>query len=328
MIISGRIWDISDVAWLALTPTERWAAARRMHPTFVSEYGFIVLAGLILLLLTVLLWWVSFGRKAQQVDVPRELFSEHATRRRLSARQRQILLAVVARSGLKHNHQVFTKADAFDRGAKQLLAECVANRTPEENERLKAEVARLGEKLGFRLVLNHNEKIGFAHQRHFPRVSVNGAALVASFPLLGDASIAVDTGTSFLEAPTFVEGVMVELAGPDLQVQAELDVQPGDRVLVVFNPVTTPPLGQEDGTPPGGRVIQSVGEVKHCREAVDGRVVALELTGLSDSEIDELMAIVDAASRPDAERPAAPNVGPDERADPQPAANSGIVQGA
>lgn len=327
MIISGRIWDISLVAWLALTPTERWAAARRMHPTFVSEYGFIMLAGLILLLLTVLLWWVTFRRKAQQADAPRELFSEHATRKQLSTRERQILLAVAARSGLRHNHQIFTKADAFDRGAKQLLAECAAHRTPLESERLKVEMAHLGEKLGFRLAQNHDAKTDSVDPRHFPRVSVNGPALVAPFPLLGDVSSAADAGETSLEAPTFVQGDMVELAGPALQVQAELDVQPGDRVLVVFSPVATSPV-EQDGGPPPGRTIQCVGNVRQCREAVDGRVVALELTGLSDSEIDELMRIADAASRPDAQGFAAPSIGPDERADQQPAANSGIVQGA
>ena len=72
-------------------------------------------------------------------------------RRGLGARDRQILLAIVMRSGLRRTQDVFTAADAFDRGAIKLLAECVRTRTPQENEHLRSEIGRLREKLGFQI---------------------------------------------------------------------------------------------------------------------------------------------------------------------------------
>jgi len=83
--------------------------------------------------------------------VTRELFAENAVRRGLSGRERQILLAIVMRSGLGRSHDIFTTVDAFDRGASKLLAECARTRTADENERLKTEVVHLREKLGFRV---------------------------------------------------------------------------------------------------------------------------------------------------------------------------------
>jgi hypothetical protein len=153
MIASDLLWDVSQAAVQTLTPVERWSAARRVTSDpaqFVSQHGFILVAVAALVVLTSLLWWISHRRKKQTQTLTRELFAENAVRRGLSGRERQILLAIVMRSGLGHSHDIFTAVDAFDRGAAKLLAECVRTRTPEENERLKTEVAYLREKLGFR----------------------------------------------------------------------------------------------------------------------------------------------------------------------------------
>lgn len=153
MIVSDLLRDVTQAAILALTPIERWSAARRLSdgPTqYTSQYGFIGVAVAALVVLISLLWWISHRRKKQTQTLTRELFAENAVRRGLSGRERQILLAIVMRSGLGHSHDIFTAVDAFDRGAAKLLAECVRTRTAEENERLKTEVAYLREKLGFR----------------------------------------------------------------------------------------------------------------------------------------------------------------------------------
>ena len=153
MIASGMVPELVSRAVVALTPIERWKAAQgfsgRDPLTLVSEHWFYIAAGVALVIMLSLLWWVSRRNKAVPTGLNRELFSENALRRGLSSRERQILLAIVLRSGLGHSHDIFTTVDAFDRGATKLLAECVRTRTPQEIDRLKNEVSFLREKLGF-----------------------------------------------------------------------------------------------------------------------------------------------------------------------------------
>ena len=153
MIASSMVWDMVSRAVVALTPIQRWSAARHLNGSsplrYVSEHGFYLAAGAALVILIGLLWWVSHKRKPVEHQLNRELFSENAIRRGLSSRERQILLAIVMRSGLGQSHDIFTTVDAFNRGGTKLLAECMRTRNPEEIERLKTEVAFLREKLGF-----------------------------------------------------------------------------------------------------------------------------------------------------------------------------------
>lgn len=135
---------------LGLTSSERWAAARRIEPRAVSQEWFVLIGVTIIAVLLVLLIVISYRRRQLTKRQKAETFADDALRRGLSARERQILLAVAVRSGLRHTYDIFYKLDAFDRGAGRLLAECAQTRTPHENEGLKAEVAGVREKLGFR----------------------------------------------------------------------------------------------------------------------------------------------------------------------------------
>ncbi len=153
MMVHDVLREMSQAAVQALTPVQRWSAARRMgdgSSPYASQYGFILLATVTLVVLICLLWWISHRRGTKTQTSAREWFAENALRRGLSGRERQILLAIAMRSGLGQSHEIFTTAAAFDRGAAKLLAECVRTRTAEENDRLKTEVAYLREKLGFR----------------------------------------------------------------------------------------------------------------------------------------------------------------------------------
>ncbi|HNS20149.1 MAG TPA: hypothetical protein PKH24_06595 [Sedimentisphaerales bacterium] len=385
---------------LALTVMERWEAARQLNQGRVPAQNLTLLALVLLVVLVVLLLWVSYSRWAQSQSRTREVFTENALRRGLGARDRQILLAVVLRSGLRRTHDVFTAVDAFDRGAVKLLAECTRTRTLQENERLRMEIGRLREKLGFqiasvagemaglgpvssrdvapgktieltrtrpadglvvrgevvrndeiefavqlaspiqtragdswqarhysglsawefdtstvhcdgsRLTLNHSETVQFTNRRRFPRVAVRGNALIAYLPFrqhrfpsgavgtsveppapswAGVAAPASQTPAS--QAPVFAEGRVTELAGPGLRIQTALSVHPGDRVLVVF---TLDCGGAE--VPGGWGTVTGIGRVRHCYGADSERSIAVELTGLSDAEIDELAHITAAMS--------------------------------
>jgi len=98
------------------------------------------------------------------------------------------------------------------------------------------------------------------------------------------------------EAPAFVHGVVTELAGPGLRVEAPLQVQTGDRILVAFRAVG---MVWPRGTTGGGNgefLIEDVGEVKHCQSTGVGVSIALELTGVSETEIDELVRVTNLIS--------------------------------
>ena len=145
---------------LALTPAERWSAAQQVNVASRTEYGFMLGAGVALVVLAVLLMWVSYWRWAQRRQRKRELFTEDAMQRGLSARECQVLLAVVDRSGLRRPQDVLAREDAFDRGMARLLAEGARTRTPQENEQLKGELAEVREKLGYLIVLPCGEEAG------------------------------------------------------------------------------------------------------------------------------------------------------------------------
>lgn len=155
---------------LALTVLERWEAARKLNTTRAPGQGFTLLAIILLAVLVVLLIWVSYTRWVQKKGQTREVFSENAMRRGLGARDRQVLLAIMMRSGLRRTQDVFTAADAFDRGAVRLLGEFTRTRTQQENEYLRSEIGRLREKLGFQIASPAGGLVGLgqASSREIP----------------------------------------------------------------------------------------------------------------------------------------------------------------
>ena len=85
--------------------------------------------------------------------------------------------------------------------------------------------------------------------------------------------------------PRFVPAVVTEMAGPGLQVETAIRLKEKERVLVVFEPVQ-------------GRVMQDLGIVRRILES-DGQGVcaAIELVGLRDAGISELVRATNAAAR-------------------------------
>jgi len=221
MIIISIMRDGCDSALLALTALERWAAARKVHPrSTTEEYSWILAIALLLLALVVLLWWVSCKRNATRRVSPRPSFSDGAERKGLGARERQILLAIVARSGLRRTHDIFTTPDAFDQGVAKLLEECAHSRTPQESERLRVEVVGLREKLAYRAPVKREEARP-ATSRDIPvgaavellrRDNAGGPTIGAVVVRNDDLEIAVET-----QMPVGSE------AGEDWRVRCRLD---------------------------------------------------------------------------------------------------------
>ncbi len=148
------------------------------------------------------------------------------------------------------------------------------------------------------LVLSHNNNIRFINRRRFLRVPVSKPAFIANFPFTRTSVEGGLQGENISWGPPqFVNAVITELAGPGLRIEAGLDVKIGDRVLVVFN------LDEEknmelrpDGKMTASKVIEDMGEVRHIKAIKNGLSIAVELMGLSDSDVNELIRATNAAS--------------------------------
>lgn len=408
MTITVAIVDGLTTALLALTPVQRWQAARRFNSSYIAQHWFVLIAAVALAVLLFMLFWVSYNRRLEERRITNRLFVESADRRGLSPHERQILLQIADRTGVRQSNSIFTMEDAFDRGATELIGQGLITHTAEQTEQLRAELSFLREKLGFRpptsvvsparskkassrqipvgkklditrrrtrgsthiqctvvknddislavqlatpveskpreywrvryyfgasvwefdtsvvgcdhdiLVLNHSDNVRFINRRRFLRVSVNMPAWVAQFPFtkvplpktanrkgrktqpraLASGRSAKAAEMSWA-APEFVPGVVTELAGPGLRLEAPLQAEVGDRVLVVFK------LDEEKGRASGrgkagkaapSKFVEDVGIVRHSKQGKGGFSIAVELVGLNDTDVSELIRATNAAS--------------------------------
>jgi hypothetical protein len=128
-----------------------------------------------------------------------------------------------------------------------------------------------------KLYLDHSERIRPINRRSFPRIAVNMPAGVALLPYLQDS---LDT------PPEFVDGRLVELAGPGFVLDAPLEVKPNYRVLV--NVEMHP-----------DKIIEATGRVLRSAPAsTEGRwLFVAEMMGLSEAEIADLTRETNNAAR-------------------------------
>lgn len=157
------------------------------------------------------------------------------------------------------------------------------------------------------LVLNHSDNIRFINRRRFLRVPVSKPTLIARFPFakmfLPDTKSTGQDSANISEnswgPPEFVPASVTELAGPGLRIEAPLEVKVGDRVLVILK------LSEEEVRKPGSnrtdkiapqRIVEDIGEVRHTKRIKNGFSIAVELTGLSDPNINELIRATNTAS--------------------------------
>lgn len=163
------------------------------------------------------------------------------------------------------------------------------------------------------LVLKHSDDIRFTDRRRYSRVSVNKAAFIMRFPFSrmlasNDNEENTEEGLPdvFAKAwkpPEFVPAVVTELGGPGLRIEAPLDVKVGERVVVILkmseeltlnsarNSRDIPlrqAIEQKEKTTPL-RIIENIGEVRRTSLIQDGLAMAVELTGLSDSDVNEII---------------------------------------
>jgi len=169
------------------------------------------------------------------------------------------------------------------------------------------------------LVFGHSHDVRFINRRRFLRVPVSHPAFIARFPFARSLPQDNDgvsrqgpaqTSRETWGPPQFVRAKVTELAGPGLRVEAPLEVKVGERVVVILkisDGVEQHSTAHRDGISPrphelqGGRmkpsrIVEDIGQVRRTEAIEDGFSIAVELTGLSDSNVSELIRATNAAS--------------------------------
>jgi hypothetical protein len=163
------------------------------------------------------------------------------------------------------------------------------------------------------LALNHSDNVRFLNRRRFLRVPVNKPAFITRFPFVKTLppTLANVSGNTW-GPPEFIPAIVTELGGPGLRIEAPLEVKEGERVLVAFcldekkdenliphqNGVHNGarPILVRDSKTITSKIVEDIGEVRHVKAIENGLSIAVELTGLSDSDINELIRVTNAAS--------------------------------
>jgi hypothetical protein len=385
--------------YLALTPLERWNAARRIDSASAGQRWFIILSLVAVVLLIAMFIASSYNQKNRRRKISNAGFGNYARKVGLSRRERKILRDIANRASLKQIESIFTMDRAFDRGSAELMKETLANRRAGISQNLIAQLSVLREKLGFErrspipagltinadkpstrqipagkqlhmtrrraseqadiestvienneveltvkleasleskpgelwsvryyfgasvwefetssiscygniLVLNHSDNIRFVNRRRFLRVPVNKPTFIARFPFsrmlrpkshTGGGRDSAGTSENSWGPPEFVPASVTELAGPGLRIEAPLEVKVGDRVLVILklSEAEQEPGSQRTGRVEPEKVVEDIGQVRHTKSMKNGFSIAVELTGLSEPNISELIRATNAAS--------------------------------
>jgi hypothetical protein len=138
------------------------------------------------------------------------------------------------------------------------------------------------------LRLSHNDNVRFVSRRRFSPVQVRQQALLAVFPF------AEQTCADGVESPVFLPATVIEIAGPWLRLETAYQMQAGGRALVVMKVSNAVAKPLESGFE--SQTIQDISEVKNTEQKGGLCIISVELSGISDSDIDHLLNVAKRAA--------------------------------
>lgn len=177
------------------------------------------------------------------------------------------------------------------------------------------------------ITFSHSSEVRYINRRRFLRTKVDKPALIADFPFSRRIAKKVHNGSQedeqenegtekqyTINPPDFVSARVTELAGPGLRIETDINVDIGQRLLVVFElekqHMQKKSKRKAESTEKGNDniliqevgVVEEVAEVKRKQSASGRNVIAVELVGLSDNILDDLVkATNEAAVKSDSE---------------------------
>ena len=136
---------------LALAAEGRFNAMRNVNTNTnaATDRMFVLTSAFIVFLLTILFMLVTYNRAQQERKISKQLFQECAEKISLTNQQLQLLLDITTSVGMKRIDSIFTRNEAFDKGAAKITEENLSQQGSQENEKLRAELSELRQKLGF-----------------------------------------------------------------------------------------------------------------------------------------------------------------------------------
>jgi hypothetical protein len=148
---------------LASTAMERFHAMRNLKQYNQDDQEFTRYTLILIAVLLVILFSVSFRRiwKARRENA--DLFAEYVERRGLIDEEIRVLVKIIRKEKLRLPASIFTMNDAFNDGCEKLKAELFKKHNREELLRVEPIIASLRSKLGFR------EPFRFSAGIHFHR---------------------------------------------------------------------------------------------------------------------------------------------------------------
>jgi len=144
---------------------------------------------------------------------------------------------------------------------------------------------------GNKLVLKHSSDVRFINRRRFMRTPVSCPAHICCFPFAQVQDGAFDTAENHEQPLALVEACVTELAGSGLLLETQLQVDLGARVLVVFQLLDQRDPQYKKGLVPVTRTIQDIGIVRRIDTTQRGVALGIELVGMTDTNVDELLRV-------------------------------------
>ncbi len=129
--------------------------------------------------------------------------------------------------------------------------------------------AWVSRQIGVMGALTPTGSLRWINRRRFERIPTNRRAYVAKFPFQREAGTPME--------PEFVAAEMTEIAGPGVQLRAPIRVHKNERVLIVFE------LHNDT-------IMEGAGVVRHVRGGAIDHEFAVELLGLTTSQIADLVS--------------------------------------
>ncbi|HBG26596.1 MAG: hypothetical protein A2Y10_16155 [Planctomycetes bacterium GWF2_41_51] len=138
------------ISILALTPFQKFQAARSFNTSsFMAERWFVQTGIIAIAILIIVLLAISIRRIRREKKISFKLFAEYAQKRGLTLVERQMLLEIVRKAGLRNPESVFSMVSAFDSGTAKLKKDYLGKYGANETYQMEVLLSSLRDKLGF-----------------------------------------------------------------------------------------------------------------------------------------------------------------------------------